>query len=242
MSGFLDHLLDPESTGKPGREKIRYKESLRSLIREAPPVRRLAHPATPYIIEAHLAHVNVPPTAELLVDRVGEGSSADRFREWKSLHPSLPVWRLDPVVSEEQVLETRAMGADALTLDVGGHDLPMLQLLLEVGRDYGLPAVLSCRTPEDLALALKVQDGGIIWLRDELRTAGLFDLESLSGRQVLIENQRPFAMDPNWVCGVVQLYAELPLPPKREPPPTPRLFEAEEDGNLIDEETDRNEP
>ncbi|MES2745481.1 MAG: hypothetical protein V4655_08635 [Bdellovibrionota bacterium] len=241
MSGFLDHLFDPKSSGKLGREKIRYRENLRSLIHDAPAVRRLITPEPPYIIHAHPAHVNLPMNTELLIERVGETASADRFREWKTIHSSLPIWRLDPVGTEEQVLETRAMGADAFALDVGGQDLPMLQFLLEVGRDYGLPAVLSCQTPEDLALALKVQDGGIIWLRDELATEGLFDLESLRGRQVLFEGLEPLTFDSNWVCGVVQLYAEIPLPPKREPRPTPKNVEAEVDEDFIDDEPNGDE-
>src|SRR5690606_11663429 len=128
---------------------------------------------------------------ELVVERVGETASANRFREWKAENSHRPIWRLDFVATEEQVLECRAMGADAFTLDVPGQDLPMLQFLVEVGRDYGLPAIFSCQTAEDLALALKVQDGGILWLRDELQSEALFDLEALRGRIVLIDRAVP---------------------------------------------------
>lgn len=219
MSGFLDHLFDPASSGKKGRDRIRYREKLRTLIQDAPAVRRLTPHDFPYLIHALPATEQLLPTTELVVERVGETASANRFREWKAENSHRPIWRLDFVSTEEQVLESRAMGADAFTLDVPGQDLPMLQFLVEVGRDYGLPAIFSCQTAEDLALALKVQDGGILWLRDELQNEALFDLEALRGRIVLIDQESPLRLEETWVCGVVQLLQAIVAPAPREPKP-----------------------
>lgn len=219
MSGFLDHLFDPQSSGKKGRERIRYREKLRTLIHDAPAVRRLTPQDFPHLITAISATEQLLPTTDLVVERVGESASADRFRDWKTLNPLRPIFRLDPVETEEQVLESRAMGADAFTLVVGWLDLPMLQFLLEVGRDYGIPAILSCQSAEDLALALKVQDGGILWLRDEVHTEALFDLEALKGRHVIYETREKLELNPSWVCGVIQLFDDIPLPPTRERKP-----------------------
>ena len=219
MSGFLDHLFDPASSGKKGRDRIRYREKLRTLIQDAPAVRRLTPHDLPFLIHALPATEQVLPTTELVVERVGEAASANRFREWKAEHSHRPIWRLDFVSTEEQVLECRAMGADAFTLDVNRQDLPMLQFLVEVGLDYGLPAIFSCRTAESLALALKVQDGGVLWLRDELLNEALFDLEALRGRIVLIDRVAPLVLQAAWVCGVVQLQQAIEAPPPREPKP-----------------------
>ena len=216
MSGFLDHLFDSASSGKKGRDRIRYRETLKTLIQDAPAVRRLTSPGFPSLIQALPATEQLLPTTELVVSRVGENSTANSFREWKASHSHRPIWRLDFVGSEEQVLESRAMGADAFTLDVAGQDLPMLQLLVEVGRDYGLPAILSCQSAEDLALALKVQDGGILWLRGELQNEALFDLEALRKRIVLIDSLLPIVLNSSWLCGVIHLASEIPLPPPRE--------------------------
>ena len=214
MSGFLDHLFDPSSSGKKGRERIRYREKVRSLIQDAPAVRRLTPLPLPNLTYARLASGKILPDIDLVMDQIGEAASADTFRIWKQGDKIRPIWRLDPVASEEQVLETRAMGADAYTLEVRKHDQASLQFLVEVGRDYGLPAILSCRTPEDLALGLLVQDGGILWLRGELQTDGLFDLETLRGRTLIYESTEELQLSPTWVCSVIQFLDAIPLPPE----------------------------
>ncbi|RYZ51867.1 MAG: hypothetical protein EOP07_20560 [Proteobacteria bacterium] len=145
MSEFLDHLFDSQASGKKGRERIRYREKLRSLITDAPPVRRLIPQDIPSLTFASLAAGKNLPRVELVMDQIGEAARADSFREWKRNDELRPIWRLDPVSSEEQVLETRAMGADAYMIEVRKHDQAGLQFLVEVGRDYGLPAILSCR-------------------------------------------------------------------------------------------------
>lgn len=214
MSGFLDHLFDPSSSGKKGRERIRYREKLRSLIQDAPAVRRLTPQTLPNLTYACLASGHILPNIELVMEQLGEAASADRFRDWKQNDRVRPIWRLDPVATEEQVLETRAMGADAYTLDVRKHDQASLQFLVEVGRDYGLPAILSCQSPKDLALGLLVQDGGMLWLRGELRSEALFDLEALRGRVLIYEASEELRLSPTWVCSLVQLLDVVPLPPE----------------------------
>ncbi len=219
MSGFLDHLFDPSSTGKKGRERIRYREKLRGLIQAAPPVRRLSPQDFPNTSLARIATGKILPAVELVVERVGETASANAFRAWKQSDRIRPIWRLDAISTEEQVLETRAMGADAYTLDVRKHDQASLQFLVEVGRDYGLPAILDCRSPEDLALALLVQDGGILWLRAEVQAPALFDLESLRGRTLFYETHAPLPLQTSWVCSLIQLLDAVPLMDSVDPEP-----------------------
>lgn len=216
MSGFIDHLLDPQATGKKGREIIQYRDRLRAVINEAPAVRRLPPHEFPYLTIAVPATEQILPTTELVTLQVGETARAESFRDWKRLNSSCPVFRLDPIQSEEQVLETRAMGADGFMINVAWLDLPMLQFLVEVGRDYGLPAILSCQSAEDLACALKVQDFGYIWLRDEVHDVALFDMEILRGRTVIYEHKAYMELNPAWVCGVILLRDDIPLPPFRE--------------------------
>ncbi|MBC7658733.1 MAG: hypothetical protein H7249_03410 [Chitinophagaceae bacterium] len=218
MSGFLDHLFDPSSSGKKGRERIRYREKLRSLIQDAPPVRRLTPQDPTSLTFAAFARADGQsvPGIDLALELVGDTASADRFRAFKTEDSVRPIWRLDPITTEEQILETRAMGADAYTIDVGIHDQAMVQFLVEVGRDYGLPAILSCRTPEDLALGLLIQDGGILWLRDEVHTDGLFDLPTLAGRTLMYESTERLTLSPDWVCTVIQTLETIPLS-EREP-------------------------
>ncbi len=222
MSGFLDHLFDPKASGKSGRERLRYRETLRTLIQDAPAVRRLPVFDFPFLVTASSASEQKFPTSELSYALIGEQARSESFRVWKQAQ-ALPIYRLDPIESEEQVLETRGMGADAFTLEVGSHDLAMLQFLLEVGRDYGLPAVLSCRTPDDLALALKVQDGGMIWLRAELQNLNLLDLTLLKERIVLIESETEIELNSEWVCGVIRIGETLALQPLKEKTKTKNL-------------------
>ncbi len=210
MSGFLDLLFDSSSSGKKGRERIRYREKLRTLIQDAPAVRRLSPQDIPSLTLASLAHGQILPHVDLVVEQVGEAASADRFRIWKQNDAVRPIWRLDAIHSEEQILETRAMGADAYTVCVGKQDQALLQFLVEVGRDYGLPAILSCESAEDLALALRIQDGGILWLRGELHSFKLFDWEALSERTLLIESRDALDVNASWVCSIIQLIDTIP--------------------------------
>jgi hypothetical protein len=246
MSGFLDHLFDSKASGKKGRERIRYREKLRSLITDAPSVRRLIPQDIPSLTFASLAAGKNLPGVDLVMDQIGEAASADSFREWKRNDEVRPIWRLDPISSEEQVLETRAMGADAYTIEVRKHDQAGLQFLVEVGRDYGLPAILSCRSPEDLALGLLVQDGGILWLRGEIHSDSLLDLETLRGRTVIFEAAEPLTVSPSWVVTLVQLFDSIPLPVE-DPEDIAaeerrRVAKAQEDAEDLEDEYDHDSP
>lgn len=242
MSGFLDHLFDPSSSGKKGRDRIRYREKLRVLISDAPAVRRLSPQSLPNLTYAQLATGNILPKVELVMELVGETASAIRFRDYKQSDRVRPIWRLDPIASEEQVLETRAMGADAYTLEVRRHDQASLQFLVEVGRDYGLPAILSCLSPEDLALGLLVQDGGILWLRGELQSDALFDLEVLRGRTVMVDSPEPLVLSPSWVSSVIQLLEEMPLPPELTEDEIASMRKPQQDDeDILDESTSHSE-
>lgn len=212
MSDFFDHLFDPAGSGKRAREQIRYKERIRALILEAPAVRRLPHPASPEIFTALvLPTASLPsdrrfPGIELILQEAGadkESSSVSNFRRWKEFDKTIPIWRMDSVRSEEQVLETRAMGADAYCLDVAGADLASLQFLVEVGRDYGLPAMLRCGSAEDLALALEVQDAPYLRLEGEVASPSLLSLDRLKNRTVMMSCDPQIAVQEDWVCSLI---------------------------------------
>jgi hypothetical protein len=209
MSDFFDHLFDPSGSGKRAREQIRYRERIRALILEAPAVRRIPPPLSPEIIPALiLPQAFVPSDSrfrpyEVFLQDLGSENGVNNFRQWKNQDQTRPIWRTDPIGSEEQVLETRAMGADAYCLDVKGGDLAALQFLVEVGRDYGLPAVLCCESAEDLALALQVQDAPYLRLRGEVASIQLLSLDRLKDRIVIMPLDSRATVDPDWVCSLI---------------------------------------
>ena len=68
---------------------------------------------------------------------------------------AVPVLRKDFVVTEYQVVETRALGADAVLLIVAALDRPELEALLALARAQGLAALVEVHSEAELAVALE---------------------------------------------------------------------------------------
>jgi indole-3-glycerol phosphate synthase len=66
----------------------------------------------------------------------------------------LPIMRKDFVVTEHQVLEARAYGADAVLLIVAALDSARLRELLELVRRLGMEALVEVHTEAEVAAAL----------------------------------------------------------------------------------------
>ena len=64
---------------------------------------------------------------------------------------AIPVLRKDFIISEYQVLESAAMGADAILLIARILTLDQLQRYLALGRELGLEALVEVHSPEDVA-------------------------------------------------------------------------------------------
>jgi indole-3-glycerol phosphate synthase len=67
----------------------------------------------------------------------------------------LPIMRKDFVVTEHQVLEARAYGADAVLLIVAAMDGARLRELLELVRGLGMEALVEVHTEAEVATALE---------------------------------------------------------------------------------------
>jgi indole-3-glycerol phosphate synthase len=67
----------------------------------------------------------------------------------------LPILRKDFVVTEHQVLEARAYGADAVLLIVAALDRPRLGELQAVARDLGMEALVEAHTEAEVGAALE---------------------------------------------------------------------------------------
>jgi indole-3-glycerol phosphate synthase len=69
---------------------------------------------------------------------------------------TVPVLRKDFIVSEFQIAEARAYGADAVLLIVGALDQPTLVALCRAARDHGLAALVEVHDAEEMARAVDV--------------------------------------------------------------------------------------
>ena len=67
----------------------------------------------------------------------------------------LPILRKDFVVTEHQVLEARAYGADAVLLIVAALDGPRLRELMELARELGMDALVEVHSEQEVAAALE---------------------------------------------------------------------------------------
>ncbi len=68
---------------------------------------------------------------------------------------SIPVLRKDFVIDEYQIYEARAAGADSFLLISGVLDFAQLQYFCEIGRDFGMEALVECHNREEVDAALK---------------------------------------------------------------------------------------
>lgn len=95
----------------------------------------------------------------------------------------VPVLRKDFIVSEYQLLEARAHGADAVLLIVAALDEASLSALLAAARVLGLAVVVEVHDREELARAIGVGADTIGVNNRNLRTLEV----SLTASQILIE-------------------------------------------------------
>jgi indole-3-glycerol phosphate synthase len=70
---------------------------------------------------------------------------------------ALPVLRKDFMVDPYQIIEARAMGADAILLIAGALDLPALREFEEVAQSLGLAVLVEVHDGDELDLALQLQ-------------------------------------------------------------------------------------
>lgn len=90
----------------------------------------------------------------VLTHRGGFGGSADHLSEVREAAPGLPVLRKDFVIDEHQVVEARALGADAVLLIVAALPAPRLRSLVDVAHAYGLQALVEAHDEAEVAVAL----------------------------------------------------------------------------------------
>lgn len=82
-----------------------------------------------------------------------EDSSLQDMRDVKN-ETGLPILRWDYITEEYQIYESKAYGADSFVLMANLLDLITLQLLVEVGRELRMEAVILCNDSESLKKAL----------------------------------------------------------------------------------------
>ena len=92
----------------------------------------------------------------VLTDRHFFKGGPDDLRQAKAA-TTIPVLRKDFVISEYQVLESAAMGADAILLIVRILTPDQLTRYLALCRDLNLEALVEVHNPEDIRLALKTE-------------------------------------------------------------------------------------
>ena len=80
------------------------------------------------------------------------GGSLDDLREVRSA-TSRPLLRKDFLVGPEQVLESRAAGADAVLLIVRALDPPLLRTCLELARSLRMDALVEVHDPAEMEVA-----------------------------------------------------------------------------------------
>lgn len=196
MTDFFDQLWEQMRDPRQQLQKLQYLEKIKSLIPLSPPLRALGEgknysPQRGRFLAESTGSIPFQGSDrgfDFFVFSLGQQDcDPARFRAVKSAESTRPFWRADPLLTEQQVLETRAMGADAYCLDVASLDHAQLQFLTEVGRDFEFPAFLRCSSEEELARAVQIQDLGGFWLRGPLVAPQLIDLPWFHGKIVIFE-------------------------------------------------------
>lgn len=202
MSDFFDHLWDQFHASPSQQHRSRYREYLKTLIEQSPPMRPLRPRSTQQAARA-VQLDSLPESQSFQSGLAGYelfflGLTAVEcnpscFRQAKDREPSRPFWRRDLLKDEVTVLETRAMGSDAYCLGMSELDQAATQFLVELGRDYQFPAVLCCQTEEELARALQIKDVQYYCLEGVLVAPQLLELEWFRGKTVLfaLQNSDP---------------------------------------------------
>jgi hypothetical protein len=110
-----------------------------------------------------------------------------KLRALKLTEPEVYFLRLDSLTDEAEVLESRAMGADAFVIDLSALDVASAQYLIEVGIDFSCDALALCRSEEDLARALTVHVQSHILLTGDLVAPQLLELELMRDRKIWMD-------------------------------------------------------
>lgn len=196
MAEFFDHLWEQFHASPSQQQRSRYREYLKSLIGEGPPLRLLELERHRSLGRAAILQ-NLPSTLPFpaslqafdlfLLELAGDSLSPSSFRQAKQLEAKRPFWRRDPLHDEIAVLETLAMGADAYFLAMSELDQAGAQFLVELGRDYGLPAILCCRSEEELATGLLMRDVHFLCLEGVLLAPQLLELEHMRQKTILFD-------------------------------------------------------
>ncbi len=202
MADFFDHLWDQFHEPSSQKQRVQYRERIKTLIPESPPPRLLGpckdgrpryctylkSAPDPESFQSESKYAEV-----FLIDLANEeAAEAGWFRQAKLQEARRPFWRKDPLKDEIAVLESRAMGADAYCLSMSELDQALTQFLVELGRDYGFPAILLCQTEEELARALQIKDLSYYWLCGELVAPQLLELDFFRGKTVIFSLDRAF--------------------------------------------------
>ncbi len=90
----------------------------------------------------------------VLTHRGGFGGSADHLLEAREAAPGVPVLRKDFVIDEHQIVEARALGADAVLLIVAALGPGQLRSFVDVAHGHGLQALVEAHDEPEVAAAL----------------------------------------------------------------------------------------
>jgi len=114
------------------------------------------------------------------------GGSLAAARAASDLLPATPVLRLDPVVSEGQVLEARLAGADAVLLPVGFLDDGELRRLSGAARATLMAPVYLVRTPAEWEAARAAEARFLLVASLDFSLASALDLARRLPRQASV--------------------------------------------------------
>jgi indole-3-glycerol phosphate synthase len=137
--------------------------------RASPSAGVIAEDANPSVLARDYEAGGAAAISVLTEPRHFQGSLADLQAVRSSV--SIPVLRKDFLIHPSQVIEARAMGADAVLLIVAAVDDPELHALQAAARDLGLAALVETHSEADLRRALET-DATIVGVNAR-------DLESL---------------------------------------------------------------
>ena len=120
--------------------------------RASPSAGTIASDANPSVIARAYEAGGAAAVSVLTEPRHFQGSLADLQAVRSST--SLPVLRKDFLIHPSQLIESRAVGADAVLLIVGALTDPQLEALLSTARDLGLGTLVETHSEEDLRRAI----------------------------------------------------------------------------------------
>jgi indole-3-glycerol phosphate synthase len=128
-------------------------------LKRASPSRGLLAPHVDLIELAHIYADNGAAALSVLTDEKFFLGRLETLRDLRFTHRfALPLLRKDFILSEAQVHETRAAGADAVLLIVAALDAAELRDLHALALGLGLTPLVEVHTREELARALRLPD------------------------------------------------------------------------------------